>query len=80
MALSSSSTEELLVETKGKVAVITLNRPDRLNAISRVMLNELSAKIVEANKDPDIRCIVLTGAGKGFCAGLDLIDVSDGAW
>lgn len=78
MTLSSSSTEELLVETKGKVAVITLNRPDRLNAISRVMLNELSAKIVEANKDPDIRCIVLTGAGKGFCAGLDLIDVSDG--
>tara|TARA_B100001741_G_scaffold290226_1_gene269589 strand:- start:330 stop:1037 length:708 start_codon:yes stop_codon:yes gene_type:complete len=42
------------------------------------MLNELSAKIVEANKDPDIRCIVLTGSGKGFCAGLDLIDVSDG--
>ena len=78
MALSNSSTDELLVETKGKVAVITLNRPDRLNAISRAMLNELSAKIVEANKDPDIRCIVLTGSGKGFCAGLDLIDVSDG--
>ena len=78
MTLSNSSTEELLVETKGKVGVITLNRPDRLNAISRVMLNELSAKIVEANKDPDIRCIVLTGAGKGFCAGLDLIDVNDG--
>ena len=78
MTLSNSSTEELLVDTKGKVAVITLNRPDRLNAISRVMLNELSAKIVEANKDPDIRCIVLTGAGKGFCAGLDLIDVNDG--
>ena len=78
MALSESSTEELLVETKGRVAVITLNRPDRLNAISRLMLNELSAKIIEANKDPDIRCIVLTGAGKGFCAGLDLIDVNDG--
>ena len=78
MTLSNSSTDELLVETKGKVAIITLNRPDRLNAISRAMLNELSAKIVEANKDPDIRCIVLTGSGKGFCAGLDLIDVSDG--
>jgi len=78
MTLSNSSTDELLVETKGKVAVITLNRPDRLNAISKAMLNELSAKIVEANKDPDIRCIVLTGSGKGFCAGLDLIDVSDG--
>ncbi|SVC41933.1 uncharacterized protein METZ01_LOCUS294787, partial [marine metagenome] len=62
MALSNSSTEELLVETKGKVAVITLNRPDRFNAISTAMLNELSAKIVEANKDPDVRCIVLTGS------------------
>ena len=79
MALSNSSTEELLVETKGKVAIITLNRPDRLNAISRVMLDELSSKVVEANKDPDIRCIVLTGSGKGFCAGLDLIAINDGA-
>lgn len=78
MALSNSSTEELLIETKGKVAVITLNRPDRLNAISTAMLNELSTKIVEANKDPDIRCIILTGSGKGFCAGLDLVDVNDG--
>ena len=48
----------------------------RLNAISRDMLNELSAKVVEADKDPDIRCIVLTGSSRGFCAGLDLIDTS----
>ena len=75
MALSNSSTEELLIETKGKVAVITLNRPDRLNAISTAMLNELSTKIVEANKDPGIRCIILTGSGKGFCAGLWLPDL-----
>lgn len=78
MALSESKTEELLVETKGRVAIITLNRPERLNAISRDMLEELSAKVTEANKDPDIRCIVLTGAGRGFCAGLDLVDVGQG--
>ncbi|MFZ8974743.1 MAG: enoyl-CoA hydratase/isomerase family protein, partial [Pseudomonadales bacterium] len=78
MALSPSKTEELLVEQRGRVAVITLNRPDRYNAISRDMLNELSEKMVEANKDPDTRCIVLTGAGKGFCAGLDLIGVGEG--
>jgi len=42
------------------------------------MLNELSMKMTEANKDPDVRCIVLTGSGKGFCAGLDLIDVGQG--
>lgn len=78
MTISASSTKELLVEQNGNIVVITLNRPDRLNAISRVMLNELSLKMTEANKDPDVRCIVLTGSGKGFCAGLDLIDVGQG--
>jgi enoyl-CoA hydratase/carnithine racemase len=78
VALSESSTEELLVETKGKIAIITLNRPERLNAISGKMLGELSSKVVVANKDPEIRCIILTGAGRGFCAGLDLVDVGQG--
>lgn len=72
MPLSPSTTEELIVEEQDRIAVFTLNRPERLNAISRPMLNELSAKLVEANKDEAIRCIVLTGAGKGFCSGLDL--------
>ncbi|MFT4632465.1 MAG: enoyl-CoA hydratase/carnithine racemase, partial [Crocinitomicaceae bacterium] len=45
---------------------------------SRTMLSELSVKMVEANKDPEVRCIILTGAGKGFCAGLDLVDVGQG--
>ena len=78
MALSPSTTNELLVEQRDKIAIFTLNRPERLNAISRDMLNELSAKMVEANKDPEIRCIILTGAGRGFCAGLDLVDVGQG--
>ncbi|NCF32850.1 MAG: enoyl-CoA hydratase/isomerase family protein [Proteobacteria bacterium] len=77
MAISASTTDQLLVEQHDQVLLITLNRPDRLNAISRAMLNELSAKVVEADKDPDIRCIVLTGSGKGFCAGLDLIDTNE---
>ena len=77
MAISASATEELLVEQEGYVVTITLNRPERLNAISRPMLNELSAKVVEADKDPDVRCIILTGNGRGFCSGLDLIDTSD---
>ncbi len=77
MAITPSSTDELLVEQHDRIAVITLNRPERLNAISREMLGELSAKMVEANKDPDTRCIVLTGAGRGFCSGLDLINTSD---
>ncbi|MBQ76698.1 MAG: enoyl-CoA hydratase [Gammaproteobacteria bacterium] len=78
MALTESSTDELLLEQAGNIVVITLNRPDRLNAISRDMLGELSAKIVEADKDPEIRCIVLTGAGRGFCSGLDLVDAGQG--
>ena len=58
MTLSPSTTPELLVEQRGRIAIMTLNRPERYNAISRDMLNELSAKMVEANKDPEIRCIV----------------------
>jgi enoyl-CoA hydratase/carnithine racemase len=78
MAITPSSTDELLVEQRGNVAVMTLNRPDRLNAISRIMLNELSVKMTEANNDPDTRCVILTGTGKGFCSGLDLVDVGQG--
>ena len=77
MAVSPSKTDELLLEQHDRVLVITLNRPERLNAISREMLDELSAKMVEANKDPETRCIILTGAGRGFCSGLDLINTSD---
>ncbi len=78
MAITESRTDELLIENKGRIVVFTLNRPERMNAISRDMLDELSAKMTEANKDPEVRCIVLTGAGRGFCAGLDLVDVGQG--
>ena len=77
MAISPSSTDELLVEQEDYVLTITLNRPERLNAISRDMLDELSAKMAEANRDPDVRCIILTGAGRGFCSGLDLINTGE---
>jgi len=69
---------DLLVETEHHVATITLNRPDRLNAISGEMLSELSRRLIECEHDPTVRVIVLTGAGRGFCAGLDLKDASSG--
>lgn len=78
MSLSASESQELLVEERDRVALITLNRPERLNAISGGMLSALSKTMTEANRDPDVRCIVLTGAGRGFCAGLDLQDVGAG--
>ena len=71
-------TDELLVERDGPIAVLTLNRPDRMNAISGPMLDALSRAIVEADRDPEVRVIVLTGAGRGFCAGLDLKDAAEG--
>lgn len=54
------------------VAVLTLNRPNRLNAIDRPMLEGLYAALSEIETDPATRVVILTGAGRGFCAGLDL--------
>lgn len=70
--------DQVLVERRDRVALLTLNRPDRLNAISGPMLAALSAALLEADADPDVRCIVVTGAGRGFCAGLDLVDMTSG--
>ena len=69
---------ELLYEKDGPIATITLNRPERMNTISGPMLDELSARLLEANADRDVRVIVLTGTGRAFCAGLDLQDASSG--
>jgi enoyl-CoA hydratase/carnithine racemase len=69
---------EVLLSREGHVATITLNRPDRLNAISGPMLADLSRMLVESDADRDVRVIVLTGAGRGFCSGLDLQDVAAG--
>ncbi len=66
------SEAELLVDQCDGVLTLTLNRPERLNAISGPMLAALSAELDRANTDPEVRVVVLTGAGRGFCAGLDL--------
>ena len=70
--------EDLLVETADAACTITLNRPERLNAITGPMLSGFSRALVEADRDPEVRVIVITGAGRGFCAGLDLKDVAAG--
>jgi len=63
---------DLLYDIAGHVATITLNRPERLNAISGGMLASFSEALREADHDRNVRAIILTGAGKGFCSGLDL--------
>jgi enoyl-CoA hydratase/carnithine racemase len=69
---------ELLVEKKDYVATLTLNRPERMNAISTKMLMLLGEALKNCDDDPDVRVIVLTGAGRGFCSGLDLKDAAAG--
>jgi enoyl-CoA hydratase/carnithine racemase len=63
---------EVLYEVDGFIATITLNAPERMNTISGAMLNELSDQLLRGDRDRKVRCIVITGAGKAFCAGLDL--------
>lgn len=63
---------QILTEQRGDVLLITLNRPDRLNAWTRTMMNEMTAAVAAANDDPAVGAIVVTGAGRGFCAGADI--------
>lgn len=63
---------EVLYDVADHIATITLNRPARLNTISREMLDQLGQAMLKADADPDVRCVILTGAGRAFCAGLDM--------
>jgi 2-(1,2-epoxy-1,2-dihydrophenyl)acetyl-CoA isomerase len=62
----------VLYEERGAVALLTLNRPDALNSFTRAMHHDLWAALDRAEGNPAIRAIVITGAGRGFCAGADL--------
>jgi enoyl-CoA hydratase len=71
------SYRHLTYETDGRIATITLNRPERLNAIARGMPQEIREAVEKANDDNDVHCIILTGAGRSFCAGYDLVDFAE---
>jgi 2-(1,2-epoxy-1,2-dihydrophenyl)acetyl-CoA isomerase len=64
----------ILLQREGAIARLTLNRPDRLNALTLAMLGELSAALSELDGDDTVRAVILTGSGRGFCAGQDLTD------
>jgi 2-(1,2-epoxy-1,2-dihydrophenyl)acetyl-CoA isomerase len=68
------SYQHILTETRRRVRIISMNRPDRLNAWTRAMGREKAEAIRDANADPAIGAIILTGAGRGFCAGADIRD------
>src|SRR4029077_20831265 len=64
--------EEIIYDVDGPVLTITLNRPDKLNAFTFTMMNEVIDAFDHADTDDDIRAVIVTGAGRGFCAGADL--------
>ena len=71
--------ENILYEVRENVAWITLNRPERLNALSRVLLSELGEALDGAAEDSEVRCIVIKGAGRAFSAGYDMNVQTEGA-
>lgn len=69
--------EILKIETIGRTRLLTLNRPERRNALNRALNDELVEALVEADHDPDVYVIAITGAGTAFCSGADLQDAKD---
>src|SRR5688500_13332331 len=70
--------ETLTYEVDGRIARITLNRPERGNGITLAMPRELAECVEQANLDPAVHVIALAGAGKGFCGGYDLVEFTEG--
>src|SRR6185369_17294747 len=63
---------EIIVETENSIAEITLNRPEKRNALNDALINSLKNALSDANKDENLQAIVIKGAGKDFCSGADL--------
>ena len=68
--------ENILVKTEGRVGIITLNRPQALNALNSKLMDELSEAIGGFEADQDIRCVILTGSEKAFAAGADITEMA----
>src|SRR5690606_5282791 len=68
--------ETLLVETDGSVGIITLNRPEALNALSSKLCAELVEQLAAFDRNEDIGCVILTGAGRAFAAGADIKEMA----
>src|SRR5215831_2385430 len=71
------SDDLVLYERRAPAAVLTLNRPDKRNALSRGLITALADAFARAREDPAARCVILTGAGPVFCAGMDLAELAE---
>jgi methylglutaconyl-CoA hydratase len=67
----------VLYTSRPQIAILTLNRPDRRNALSRTLIADLTAAFERAGTDAAVRCVILTGAGPVFCAGMDLAELQE---
>ena len=68
----SAAYSEILYDVSERIATVTLNRPEKLNAWTPTMEREVRDAMLRADADDEVRVIILTGAGKGFCAGADM--------
>jgi len=73
MSESESVQDQYSVEIRGEVAILTLNRPERLNALTWELMRALHDRLDEIRADQSIRLLIVTGAGRGFCSGLDIM-------
>lgn len=71
--------QEILSSTSNRVATITLNRPDRMNAWTQTMEDSFRQAIEKAAEDDDVRAVVITGAGRGFCVGAEMANLANGS-
>src|SRR5687767_8844324 len=78
--MSDGQYEVILVETRGRVGLITLNRPQALNALNAQIVAEINRALDGFEADPAIGCIVLTGSEKAFAAGADIKEMTDKAY
>src|SRR3970040_1482495 len=74
----AAQTDELLYDVKDKIATLTLTRPDKMNAFTGPMIDRWAWALTEAQRDPDVNVVVVTGAGKAFCAGGDVARMGEG--
>lgn len=71
--MSEPSSKTVLYKAEAGVATLTLNRPDSLNSVNRQVHTDLRQALDRAAGDPDVRCLIITGAGRGFCSGADIV-------
>lgn len=77
--MPSEAYQTLTVEKRGDVDWLTLNRPEALNAINLQMVHDLTDYFGRLYNDPQVRVVVMRGAGRAFCAGLDIKEFADGS-